>query len=444
MTGFSSLTQRDHDAVWHPFTQHGLGAPLLPIVSASGSLLRDESGREYLDMISSWWVNLHGHGRPELARAVSEQVLGLDHVQFAGATHEPAVRLAERLLEKAGLRGCARVFYSDNGSTAVESALKIAHQHWLNRGTPRRLFATLQGAYHGDTVGAMSVGRSSGFFEPYGEMLFGTLPLPVPLVWEGFPNEAGEREALGAIARVLESEGERIAGLIVEPLVQGAGGMRFHSSGFLNSLCTMFRKRGIPLIFDEVMTGFGRTGSFFAYQQIDIIPDLICLSKGITGGILPLAVTVAANDLFDSFLGNDFSSALAHGHSYTANPVSCAAALASLDLHESTDSLAQVARINRAMRRGLATLAKHPRVTRPRLLGGICAFHLGEEEAGYGAREGRELASRLLTKGVLLRPLGNVIYLLPPYCITDQELDRTFASLGDCLGELEISASDPL
>lgn len=437
MNGPSSLTDRDRDAVWHPFTQHGLGNPLLPITSASGAILRDESGREYLDMISSWWVNLHGHGHPELARAVSEQILRLDHVQFAGATHEPAVRLAERLLERADLRGSARVFYSDNGSTAVEAALKIAHQHWLNRGTPRRLFATLQGAYHGDTVGAMSVGRSSGFFEPYGEMLFGTLPLSVPLIWQGFPNAEGEREALASIARVLESEGDKIAGLIVEPLVQGAGGMRFHSQGFLRTLCTMFRERGIPVIFDEVMTGFGRTGSFFAFQQTGFIPDLICLSKGITGGILPLAATIAANDLFESFLGNDFSSALAHGHSYTANPVACAAALASLDLHESTDSLSQVARINRAMRSGLTTLANHPQVARPRLLGGICAFDLGEKEAGYGAVEGRELAIKLLAKGVLARPLGNVIYLIPPYCISDTELERAFAALGDCLGQLD-------
>jgi adenosylmethionine-8-amino-7-oxononanoate aminotransferase len=235
-------------------------------------------------------------------------VLRLDHVQFAGATHEPAVQLAERLLDKAGLTGAARVFYSDNGSTAVESAVKIAHQHWLNRGTPRHLFATLRGAYHGDTVGAMSMGRSSGFFEAFGGLLFETVALPVPLVWNGFANEEGERAALDEIASFLQTEAHSLAGLIVEPLVQGAGGMRFHSLRFLSALCGMFREHGIPVIFDEVMTGFGRTGSFFAYQQTEFLPDLICLSKGITGGIMPLAVTIASNDLFDSFLGNDFSS----------------------------------------------------------------------------------------------------------------------------------------
>jgi adenosylmethionine-8-amino-7-oxononanoate aminotransferase len=434
MKNSNTLTGRDQDSIWHPFTQHGLGRPLLPITGAEGAILRDETGREYLDMISSWWVNLHGHGRPELARAVSEQVMRLDHVQFAGATHEPAVQLAERLLDKAGLTGNARVFYSDNGSTAVESALKIAHQHWVNRGTPRRLFATLRGAYHGDTVGAMSVGRSSGFFDAFGGLLFETVTLPVPLIWKDFTNEEGERAALAEIASVLESEGELLAGLIVEPLVQGAGGMRFHSAGFLSALCGMFRERGIPVIFDEVMTGFGRTGSFFAYQQIGFVPDLICLSKGITGGILPLAVTIASNDLFDSFLGNDFSRALAHGHSYTANPVACAAALASLDLHESTASLDQVSRINRCMARHLELLASHPKIEKTRLLGGIAAFDLAGMASGYSADSGRELAMALQEQGVLLRPVGNVIYLMPPYCITDKQIDRAFEAILSCLG----------
>ena len=385
-------------------------------------------------MISSWWVNLHGHGRPELARAISEQVLRLDHVQFAGATHEPAVRLAERLLEKAGLTGSARVFYSDNGSTAVEAALKIAHQHWVNHGESRHLFAALHGAYHGDTFGAMSVGRSSGFFDAFGKLLFETVALSLPLVWNGFENPEGERDALGEVARLLEGESHSLAGLMVEPLVQGAGGMRFHSPKFLKALCEMFRQRGIPVIFDEVMTGFGRTGSFFAFQQTGFVPDMICLSKGITGGILPLAATIASNVLFDSFLGDDFSTALAHGHSYTANPVSCAAALASLDLHESTDSLAQVARIHRCMSLHLNELSENPAIEKPRLLGGILAFDLAGTDASYSAGAGRELAALLLEEGILLRPLGNVLYLIPPYCITDKQIDDAFAAIGRSLG----------
>ena len=427
------LLNRDRAAVWHPFTQHGLGRPLLPVAGGKGSTIFNTEGRGYLDMISSWWVNLHGHGRPELARAVAGQIEHLDHVQFAGATHEPAVRLAERLLKKAGLTGSAKVFYSDNGSTAVEAALKIAHQHWVNRGSPHRLFATLRGSYHGDTVGAMSVGRSSGFFDAFHGMMFETISLPVPLIWNGFTNEEGEQAALAEISAMLRNDGASIAGLIVEPLVQGAGGMRFHSPRFLKELCTLFREREIPVIFDEVMTGFGRTGSFFAYQQTGFLPDMICLSKGITGGILPLAVTIASNDLFDSFLGNNFTTALAHGHSYTANPVSCAAALASLDLHEQTDSLKQVKRINARIKHHLESLASNPKVEKARLLGGIAAFDLAGSETSYSASAGRELAAYAQEHGVLLRPLGNVLYLMPPYCTTDEELDTAFAVITDFL-----------
>ncbi len=434
MDSTENLLTRDVSTIWHPFTQHGLGRSLLPITEGKGTRLRDSSGREYLDMISSWWVNLHGHGRPELAEAVADQIRQLDHVQFAGATHEPAVRLAEQLLEKANLAGRAKVFYSDNGSTAVEASLKIAYQHWVNKGTPRRLFATLRGAYHGDTVGAMSVGQSSGFFDAYGSLLFETINLPVPLVWNGFANEQGTNEALLQIESLLEKSENLIAGLIVEPLVQGAGGMRFHSAEFLDRLCSLFQQRSIPVIFDEVMTGFGRTGSFFAFQQTSAIPDLICLSKGITGGILPLAATIASNRLFDSFLGSDFSTALAHGHSYTANPVSCAAALCSLELHDRTNSLEQVARINRRMKQHLELLASHPKVENPRLLGGIAAFDLVTDDSSYSAGAGRKLAAKAQEQGVLIRPLGNVIYLMPPYCTSDEEVDMAFRVIANCLG----------
>jgi len=434
----ANLLTRDRNTVWHPFTQHGLGRDPLPVASASGSVIRDTEGREYLDLISSWWVNLHGHGRAELADAVREQVLRLDHVQFAGATHEPAVRLAGELLESAGLSGKARVFYSDNGSTAVEVALKIAHQHWGNRGERRPLFATLEGAYHGDTVGAMSVGRSSGFFGRFGDLMFGTAPLPVPLVWNEH-EDRNEREAsLRAARELLDREEGNLAGLLVEPLVQGAGGMRFHSPEFLRELCTLFRERSLPVIFDEVMTGFGRTGSFYAFQQTGFVPDLICLSKGITGGILPLSATIASRELFDSFLGEDFSTALAHGHSYTANPVACAAALASLDLHRSTDSSGQVRRIHAAMIEGIGRISSLPSVLRPRVLGGIAAFDLGGQ-TGYTAPVGRILSLRAQEKGLLIRPLGNVVYLMPPYCTTDEQIDRTFLILEEILGGLEDS-----
>lgn len=435
MSESDSLLVRDAASIWHPFTQHGQGRTLLPVAGAKGAVLTGNDGRQYLDMISSWWVNLHGHGRLELARAVAAQIERLDHVQFAGATHEPAVQLAERLLEKTALTGQAKVFFSDNGSTAVEVALKIAHQHWLNRGEKRGLFATLQGAYHGDTSGAMSVGRSSGFFEAFPGMMFETLSLPVPLIWNGFSNEEGERDALEAASRILEINADHMAALILEPLVQGAGGMRFHSPDFLGKLCALFRGRGIPVIFDEVMTGFGRTGSFFAFQQTDFTPDIICLSKGITGGILPLAATLASDSLFSSFLGNDFSRALAHGHSYTANPVSCAAALASLDLHVSTDSIGLVARINRRMAFHLRNLSRHPKISHARVLGGIAAFDLSGEDPSYAKGSGQKLANYVQERGFLLRPIGNVIYLMPPYCMTDTQIDGFFDCIGAFLGD---------
>ena len=430
----ANLLSRDKEAVWHPFTQHGLGRQLLPVAGGMGAVIRDVEGREYLDMISSWWVNLHGHGRPELAKAVADQILNLDHVQFAGATHEPAVLLAERLLEAAGLRGKAKVFYSDNGSTAVEVALKIAHQHWVNQGTPRKLFAVLEGGYHGDTVGAMSVGRSSGFFDSFTGMMFETTVLPVPLIWRNFQNEEGEGAALSKIAALLDRLGNQMAGLIVEPLIQGAGGMRFHSPRYLSELCRLFQEHSIPVIFDEVMTGFGRTGSFFAYQQTSVIPDMICLSKGITGGILPLSATISSNLLFKSFLGDDFSSALAHGHSYTANPVACAAALCSLDLHKEMDSLGQVARMNKRMAHHLEKLGTHPKIEHPRLLGGILAFDLVTSSRSYSAAAGRELTNFAQENGVLMRPIGNVLYLIPPYCTSDEQLDRVFGVIGEFLG----------
>ena len=430
----ANLLSRDKEAVWHPFTQHGLGRQLLPVAGGMGAVIRDVEGREYLDMISSWWVNLHGHGRPELAKAVADQILKLDHVQFAGATHEPAVLLAERLLEAAGLRGKAKVFYSDNGSTAVEVALKIAHQHWVNQGTPRKLFAVLEGGYHGDTVGAMSVGRSSGFFDSFTGMMFETTVLPVPLIWRNFQNEEGEGAALSKIAALLDRLGNQMAGLIVEPLIQGAGGMRFHSPRYLSELCRLFQEHSIPVIFDEVMTGFGRTGSFFAYQQTSVIPDMICLSKGITGGILPLSATISSNLLFKSFLGDDFSSALAHGHSYTANPVACAAALCSLDLHKEMDSLGQVARMNKRMAHHLEKLGTHPKIEHPRLLGGILAFDLVTSSRSYSAAAGRELTNFAQENGVLMRPIGNVLYLIPPYCTSDEQLDRVFGVIGEFLG----------
>ena len=425
------LIARDRVSVWHPFTQHGLCTDPLPITGAAGAWLSGSDGKKYLDMISSWWVNLHGHGRPELAMAISKQAMRLDHVMFGGITHQPAVELAERLLEAAELAGDFKVFYSDNGSTAVEAALKISFQYWRNLKEKRNLFAILRGGYHGDTVGAMSVGKSSDFFQTFEKLMFRTILLPVPCVWNNQNDPDSEDAAISEIAALLEEHVDDLACLIVEPLVQGAGGMRFHSPSFLKRLCFLFQKRGIPVIFDEVMTGFGRTGSFFAFQQTEVRPDIICVSKGITGGILPLAATIVANHLYEVFLGKDFSTAFAHGHSYTGNPVACAAGIASLDLHKSTKSLMQVERINLCMARHLELLAANSKIEHPRLIGAIAAFDLVGVNSSYSAGAGEKLSLFARDRGVLLRPMGNVVYIMPPYCTSESELDTVFEVLYD-------------
>ena len=425
------LLQRDANAVWHPYTQHQTAGPLLPVASGSGAYLYDTDGRAYLDMIASWWVNLHGHGTESIAEAIFHQARRLDHVHFAGVTHEPAVQLSEKLLALTGLDG--RVFLSDNGSTAVEVALKAAHQYWRNRGQRRKRVLVFEGGYHGDTVGAMALGRTSGFFGAFEELLFDVERIPVPQVWIGHGAEEEERAVLAGLDRTLVERGDEISALVVEPLVQGASGMRFHSEGFLEGVCGAVQARGIPVIADEVMTGFYRLGTLFAFQGTRVLPDVVCLSKGITGGVLPLGATVFRRPVFEAFLGPDFSQALAHGHSYTANPVVCAAALANLQLLEAPGFGERVARLERAFRDGLDRLMDRGRIERPRVRGGVCAFEIGGGQSGYGAAEGRSLAQFAQERGVLIRPLGSTVYLIPPYCVTAGEVERVFGILEDWL-----------
>lgn len=405
------LRARDARVLWHPYTQHGLERDPLAVVRARGAWLELADGRRVLDAISSWWACLHGHAHPRLVEAIARQAAELDHVLFAGATHEPAVRLAEELLALAP-PGLARVFYSDDGSTAVEVALKIVAQAWQQRGEPQRtVFVALEGAYHGDTFGAMAAGDPDPFFEPFAPFLFGVRRVPA------------EAERLAA---VLEELGPRAAGLIVEPLVQGAAGMRFSSAEFLRAAREQCTRQGIPLIADEVMTGFGRTGALFACQRAGIAPDLLCLAKGLTGGTLPLAATLTTEALFEAFLHDERSRFFAHGHTFTANPIACAAALASLELcREGVPE--RLERIGRRIAAELEPLRDHPRVGALRQLGGIVALDLVVPEgdrAGYGSRLGLELRRAALGHGVLLRPLGNVLYALPPACLDEDECLR--------------------
>jgi adenosylmethionine-8-amino-7-oxononanoate aminotransferase len=399
----------DDAHVWHPYTQHATAPAPIPIARASGAYLYDTEGRALLDAISSWWVTLHGHAHPAIADAVAAQARELEQVIFAGFTHEPASRLAAELVERLP-QGLTRVFFSDNGSTAVEVALKIALQYWHNQGERRPLIAALENAYHGDTFGAMSASARGVFTAPYGDQLFEVARLPDPT----------EGDTVVALEALLDARGAEVAAVIVEPLLLGAGGMRMWDVGTLSRIRELTASAGVLLIADEVLTGFGRTGPLFACERASITPDIICLSKGLTGGFLPLGATVAREEIYTAFLGTDRRRTLFHGHSYTANPLACAAARASLALLDAS-CRARRETLECAHRAQLERLATHPRVQNPRILGTVAAFDV-DGGAGYLDPVGGALAAFALREGVLLRPLGNVVYVLPPFCTTPGEI----------------------
>jgi adenosylmethionine-8-amino-7-oxononanoate aminotransferase len=414
------LSDRDRRVVWHPYTQHGLSEGALPVVSARGSTLELEDGTRLIDAISSWWVNLHGHAHPALIEAMRAQASGIDHVVFAGFTHEPAVALAEALTDALAERGLGptRAFYSDNGSTSVEVALKIAYQYHLNRGDAKRAkFLALAGAYHGDTLGCMSVGGRGGFHAPF-----------EPLLFQSDFIEPGNWSAL---ERAFAEQGDRYAAVIVEPLIQGARGMRLHSREYLAALARLAREHGALLIADEVFTGFGRTGSLFAFEQAGIAPDLVCVSKGLAGGILPLAVTLCREEIFATFLGSSLRRAFLHGHSFTANPIACAVALASWKLLHAPTCQGRIREIAEITRGRVARLERHPGGQDARALGTIGAVNMRARTPGYFANSDRtsQIAASARERGVLLRPLGDVLYAVPPYCVTDTELEQIYDAI---------------
>ena len=434
------LVARDKRYVWHPFTQHATESDPTVITRAKGASLFDAQGREILDLISSWWTFTHGHSHPKINAALARQVNDFEHVLFAGFTHAPAVNLAERL---AGLlpADLNRVFFSDNGSTSVEVAIKIAYQSWVNRSEPRRrMLLAFDGGYHGDTLGAMSVGRGSQMFGAFRDLMCQVCVLPFPATFEG-DDAADEREAgaLSALDALLADRGQSIAALIIEPLMQGAGGMRFCRPSFLKRLVEAAQRAGVIVIFDEVATGFGRTGTLFAHEQAGVVPDLICLSKGLTAGYMPLSVTVARDGLFDMFLGHNFDRALPHGHSFTANPLACAVALAALDLYEEEQTMTRIAHINERHRTMMDALAARPDVAKPRLLGSVLAFEV-KEGGQYQSEQSRALRAWYLSQGLNIRPMGSTVYLMPPYCIIDEELTRAYDGMVEGLDRLASGA----
>ena len=419
-----------HPHLWHPITQVARSDAPARVVRAQGSVLQLEDGRELIDAISSWWVTLHGHAEPSVAEAIGRQAQQLEQVIFANFSHSPAEELASRL---SALSGLERLFFSDNGSSAVEVALKMAWQWWRNQGSERRQLIAFEGAYHGDTFGAMAVGDRSVFTEAFEELLFDVTRLPWPAThWGDEQVEEREEAALAALREALQTP---TAALIVEPLIQGAAGMRMVRPKFLKALAEQVQASGALLIADEVMTGFGRTGALFACQRAGVRPDLVALSKGLTAGFLPMAVTLASERIYAGFISDSEPTAtFFHGHSFTANPLGCAAALASLDLLEANPERYQDFEARHTPH--LAALAQHSKVVRPRCTGTVAAFELDAGQTSYLNPIGKTVQRHCIDQGVYLRPLGNVVYLLPPLCTSTDQLERCYGALQSCLDAL--------
>jgi len=410
----STLTERDRKVIWHPYSQHKNILPPIPVVKGKGTLLYDDKGRSYIDAISSWWVSIHGHGNTYIAEKIYKQAAQLEQVIFTGFTHEPAVELAERLLSI--LPGdFSRIFYSDNGSTAVEVAIKMAIQYWGNKGEKRKKILAFHDSYHGDTFGAMSVSERSIFTAPFNDYLFEVVFIDTPT-----------RDNIYQLLSLIRREGPSFAGFIYEPLVQGAGGMRMYEAGLLDQLLAEIAGQGVLCIADEVMTGFGRTGKLFAGEYLRHKADIICLSKGLTGGTMALGVTAATRQLFEAFLSDDRKKTLFHGHSFTANPIACAASLASLDLLLEESNLHRIRHIGLRHEAFLEKLALYPVVKNARSTGTILAFELNTGEDGYINSIGPAITKEALAQGIYLRPLGNTVYCMPPYCITENEMDQVY------------------
>ena len=429
----ADFSTRDLSVLWHPCTQmkdHET-LPVIPIRSGSGVWLEDFEGNRYLDAISSWWVNLFGHANPRINTALREQLETLEHVLLAGFTHEPVIELSERLVEITP-PGLDRCFYADNGSSAVEVALKMSFHAWLNQGkSGKTKFVTLENSYHGETLGALSVGNVELYRETYKPLLLETISVPSPDCYNRESGESWREYSLRQFEKmeaVLRRHAGEVCAVIIEPLVQCAGSMRMYHPVYLERLRTACNRYGVHLIADEIAVGFGRTGTLFACEQAGITPDFLCLSKGLTGGYLPLSVVVTRNRIYECFY-DDYENltAFLHSHSYTGNPLGCRAALATLDIFNDDDVIATNALLASAMQTAVTGLADHPHVAEVRQTGMILAIEMVREKSTrepwpWQERRGLRVYRHALKNGVLLRPLGNVIYFMPPYVITAEEI----------------------
>jgi adenosylmethionine-8-amino-7-oxononanoate aminotransferase len=412
-----SLIERDSQHLWHPYTQHKTAALPIVITKGEGALLWDENNKEYIDAIASWWVNPYGHSNKFIADAIYKQLTTLEHVLFGGFTHQPAIILAEKLLAILPTNQ-KKVFFSDNGSTSVEVAIKVALQNFYNKGEKRTTIIAFENAFHGDTFAAMAASGISFYTQAFQGMFIDVVRIPVPI-------EGKEQASFEALAAVIKKH--NCAGFIFEPLVQGAAGMVMYDPEALDQLIQICQENNVLTIADEVMTGFGKTGKTFACDYLVQKPDMICLSKALTGGTIPMAITTFTQDLFDAFYDEDINKALFHGHTFTANPTGCAAALASLSLLETEEMQHNLIRINKSHLDFKKRIVNHPMVTATRVLGVIFALEIKTETSAsyYGTLRNR-LYDFFIENGVILRPVGNIVYILPPYVITDAQLQKVY------------------
>jgi adenosylmethionine-8-amino-7-oxononanoate aminotransferase len=412
-----NLTERDSHYIWHPYTQHKTAQPPIAIIRGEGAILWDENNKEYIDAIASWWVNPYGHSNKFIADAIYKQLTTLEHVLFGGFTHEPAIVLTEKLMQILP-DNQKKIFFSDNGSTAVEVAIKVALQYFFNKGEKKTTIIAFENAFHGDTFAAMAASGISLYTQAFEGMFIDVVRIPVPVRGEEEKSYAALREAI---------KNNNVAGFIYEPLVQGAAGMVMYEPDTLDQLIQICRENTVLTIADEVMTGFGKTGKTFATDYLTEKPDMMCLSKALTGGTIPMAITTFTSAIFDAFYDDDINKALFHGHTFTANPTGCAAALASLELLQTPEMQNNIARINQSHLAFQKHIENHPKVTATRVLGVIFALEIKTEtSASYYGNLRNKLYGFFIENGVILRPVGNIVYILPPYIMTDEQLQKVY------------------
>lgn len=409
--------------IWHPYTQMHTAGPPLNIVRGEGAYLYDDAGKRYIDAVASWWTNLHGHAHPHIADAIAKQARQLEQVIFAGFTHPTAIDLADRLLQRIPYHD--KIFYSDNGSTAVEVAIKMCLQYFWNKGEERKRIIAFRDAYHGDTFGSMSVSARGVFTAPFQNYLF-------EVDFIDTPNRENAEQVKEQLRSVIS---DNTVAFIFEPLVLGSAGMLMYDANLLDDLIGICKEQGVLTIADEVMTGFGRTGQFLATDYCENKADIVCLSKGITGGFLPFAATTCTNEIYNAFLSHERSKMLFHGHSYSGNPLGCAAALASLEVFELDNTFESITRITAQHSAFAQQIANHVSVTDVRQTGTILAIEL-KSDAGYLSTIRDRAYSYFIERGILMRPLGNIIYLLPPYCISNADLAEVYGHIQGFLDSL--------